>query len=176
MIYELDERRVTFAGDGHFVAPSAQVIGDVWMGHQSSVWFGAVVRGDNHRISIGAETNIQDGAVLHTDEGIELVLAEQVTVGHQAMLHGCTVGAGSLIGIQAVVLNHARIGASCLIGAQTLVPEGMVIPDGVLVLGSPARIRRDLNSEEKNRLLQSARHYCEKARLYAARLRVHNHE
>ena len=176
MIYELDGHRVIFSGDGHFVAPSAQVIGDVWLGHQSSVWFGSVVRGDNHRITIGAGTNIQDGAVLHTDDGIELTLAEQVTIGHQAMLHGCTVGTGSLVGIQAVVLNHARIGASCLIGAQTLVPEGMVIPDGVLVLGSPARIRRDLSAEEKSRLQQSALHYCEKARLYASRLWVQNHE
>lgn len=176
MLYELQDRKVRLSGSGQFIAPSAQIIGDVLLEHESSVWFGAVIRGDNDLITIGAGSNVQDGAVLHTDAGIPLTLGENVTIGHQAMLHGCKVGACSLIGIQAVVLNRASIGSCCIVGAQTLVPEGMVIPDGVLVLGSPARIKRELTVQEKEHLQKSAQHYREKARLYTDHLKAQINE
>src|SRR5437763_99321 len=127
MHYTLGERRPQFLGDGHFIAGSASVIGSVILHHQASVWFNAVIRGDN--------TNIQDGAVLHTDEGVTFALGRDVTIGHQAMLHGCVVGENSLIGIQAVVLNGAVIGRNCLIGSRALITEGKVIPDGSVVIG-----------------------------------------
>lgn len=172
MIYELPGRRIELLGSGHYIAESAQVIGSVCLNAHASIWFGAVVRADNDVISIGEDTNIQDGAILHTDEGVSLQIADRVTVGHQAMLHGCEIGSCTLVGIQAVVLNRAKIGRHCLIGAQTLIPEGMEVPDGVLVLGSPARIKRELTSSEKEALERSAQHYREKAILYAAHLRA----
>jgi len=166
MIYDLQDRRTEMRGGGHFVAPNATVIGSVVLEDQASIWFNAVIRGDNDLITVGPESNVQDGAILHTDPGIRLTLGRGVTVGHKAMLHGCYVGDYSLIGINAVVLNGARIGKHCLIGANTLIPEGMEVPDGSMVIGSPGRIKRELNDQQKKMLELSARHYVDNAARY----------
>ncbi|WP_263260684.1 gamma carbonic anhydrase family protein [Pseudomonas sp. RIT-PI-S] len=150
-----------------WIAPGAAVIGKVRLRAGASVWFGAVLRGDNELIDIGENSNVQDGTVMHTDEGIPLNIGTGVTIGHNAMLHGCTVGDYSLIGINAVVLNGAVIGKHCLIGANTLIPEGKVIPDGSLVMGSPGKVVRELTGEQKARLEASAAHYVENAARYA---------
>jgi carbonic anhydrase/acetyltransferase-like protein (isoleucine patch superfamily) len=165
VIYKLGEKHVVRHGET-FVAPNATLIGSVVMHPRSSVWFNVVVRGDNEPIIIGEETNVQDGSVLHTDLGVPLTLGRGVTVGHMAMLHGCIIGDYSLIGINAVVLNGARIGRHCIIGANALVPEGKEIPDGCLVMGTPAKIARQLNDEERVRLEQSAAHYVWNFRRY----------
>lgn len=157
-LYAIDNKRPTLSGE-NWVAPNATVIGDVTLGTNSSVWWSAVIRGDDESIVIGANTNIQDGAVLHADPGIPLTLGDHVTVGHMAMLHGCTVGEGSLIGIKSVILNRVVIGKECLIGANTLIPEGKVIPDRSLVVGSPGRIVRMLSDEEVARIKATAAHY-----------------
>ncbi len=150
-------------GPGAWVAPNASVIGHVELGAQASVWYGVVIRGDNELIRIGARSNVQECSVLHTDQGFPLTLGEGVTVGHQAMLHGCTVGEGSLIGIQAVVLNGAKIGKHCLVGAGAVVTEGKAFPDGSLILGSPAKVVRALTPEQIERLRWSAAHYVDNA-------------
>jgi carbonic anhydrase/acetyltransferase-like protein (isoleucine patch superfamily) len=153
-----------------WVADSAQVIGQVELAEEASVWFGTVVRGDNDRIRIGRCSNIQDNSVLHTDAGIQLVIGDHVTVGHQVMLHGCTIGDGTLIGIQSVVLNGARIGRHCLVGAGALVTEGKEFPEGSLIMGTPAKVVRQLTPEQIERLHWTARHYADNARRYAAGL------
>jgi len=142
-----------------WVAPSAAVIGAVTLAAGASVWFGAVLRGDNERITVGLGSNVQENAVLHTDMGYPLVVGANCTIGHKAMLHGCTIGDGSLIGMAATVLNGARIGAGCLIGAGALVTEGKEIPDGALVMGAPGRVVRMLDPEAVARLLRSAESY-----------------
>ncbi|MDE2598097.1 MAG: gamma carbonic anhydrase family protein [Rhodocyclaceae bacterium] len=144
-----------------WIAPNATVIGSAVLGDGSSVWWNSVIRADDEAISIGANCNVQDGSVLHADPGVPLTLGDDVTVGHMAMLHGCTIGEGSLIGIKAVILNRAVIGKGCLIGANTLIPEGKVIPDYSLVVGSPGRIVRTLNEDEAARLRATAGHYVE---------------
>ncbi len=149
-----------------YVAESAQVIGDVALGVQSSVWFGAVVRGDNGRIVVGRRSNVQDGAILHSSPGRRLVIGQGVTVGHQAMLHGCEIGDGSLIGIQAVVLDGAVVGDHCLIGAGAVVTAGMQVPARSLVLGAPARVVRPLRDEELTRLADNAGRYVRDAQEY----------
>jgi carbonic anhydrase/acetyltransferase-like protein (isoleucine patch superfamily) len=169
VIYRLEERRVVRHGET-FVAPGAILIGSVVLHHEASVWFNVVIRGDNDPIVIGERSNVQDGAVMHTDAGVPLTLGRGVTVGHKAMLHGCMVGDHSLIGINAVVLNGARIGKHCLIGANALIPEGKVIPDGAMVLGTPGRVVRELSDEEKARLEHSADHYVQNFRRYLAGL------
>ena len=146
-IYSIDGRAPSVAGTA-WVAPSASVLGGVVLADFASVWFGAVLRGDNEPIAIGERSNVQDGAVLHTDPSFPLTIGRGVTIGHQAMLHGCTIGDGSLVGIQAVVLNGARIGRECLIGAGALVPEGREIPDRSVVLGAPCRIVRQVTDED----------------------------
>lgn len=166
MLYTLEDRAVKLLGEEYFVADNATVIGSVEIDNRVSVWFNVVIRGDCDLIAIGEGSNIQDGAVLHTDPGFELRIGKDVTVGHQAMLHGCEIGDGSLIGIGAVVLNGAKIGRGCLIGANALVPEGMEIPDGSLVVGSPAKIKRQLSVEQQQGLLENARHYVENMRRY----------
>ena len=153
-----------------FVAPNATVLGDVVLGPGSSVWYGAVLRGDDGTLTLGENTNVQDNAVLHTDGGIALTLGRGVTVGHNAMLHGCTVGDFSLIGINAVVLNKAKIGKHCIVGANALIPEGMEIPDGSLVVGSPAVIKRELSDMQKKMLEASAAHYVHNAKRYREEL------
>ncbi len=171
MKYSLGEKYVTLVGVGHFVAPNAVVVGDVVLHANSSVWFSCVLRGDADRIEIGAGSNIQDGAVLHADPGFPLTVGQNVTVGHHAMLHGCTIGDGSLVGINAVVLNGARVGKGCLIGANALVTEGMEIPDGSLVLGSPAKIKSQLSEQQIQGLMHNAEHYIRNAHRYNAQLR-----
>ncbi len=171
MFYELDTRIPELSGEGQFVADNASVIGSVRLMEKSSVWFNVVIRGDNELITIGPESNVQDGSVLHTDPGIPLTLGRGVTVGHKAMLHGCDIGDYSLIGINAVVLNGAKIGKHCLIGANTLIPEGMEIPDGSMVVGSPGKIKRELNDSQKKMLEMSAQHYVQNGARYLAQLK-----
>ncbi|MEH6472331.1 MAG: gamma carbonic anhydrase family protein [Halopseudomonas sp.] len=166
MIYHVDNRRVEFASKCHFVARNATVIGSTYIGDRVSIWFNAVVRADNEPITLGDGSNVQDGAVLHTDPGFPLLLEGNVTIGHQAMLHGCTVGMNSLVGINAVVLNGAKIGRNCLIGANTLIPEGMNIPDGSLVVGSPGKVKRSLSEAEIEGLRASAELYVDNMRRY----------
>ena len=157
-------------GSNCFIAPNAAVIGDVVIEDNASVWFGVTIRADNDRITIGAGSNIQDGSVLHVDPGVPLFIGRNVTVGHKAMLHGCTVGEGSLIGINAVVLNHAVIGKGCLIGANALVTEEMQIPDGSMVLGSPGKVIKTLSDEMREILLKSAVGYQQKAAAFVRSL------
>ena len=149
-----------------WVADSAQVMGAVTLAAGSSVWFGAVIRGDTETITVGAGSNIQDASVLHADHGFPLVIGERVTVGHQVMLHGCTIGDESLIGIGAVVLNGAKIGKHCLVGAGALVTEGKTFPDGSMIIGSPAKAVRQLSPEQIEGLKRSAQHYTENANRY----------
>jgi len=162
-LYQIDDDMPQQSASA-WVADNATVIGRVSLADESSVWFGAVLRGDGEWITVGRASNIQENSVLHTDEGFPLTLGENVTVGHQAMLHGCTVGDGSLIGIQAVVLNGARIGRHCLVGAGALVTAGKAFPDGSLIVGTPAKVLRALTPEEIERLQWSARHYVDNAR------------
>lgn len=169
MFYQLG-KRVPERGNDVFVADNAKVIGSVKLKDQSSVWFGVVIRGDNDLITVGPQSNVQDNAVLHTDGGIPLTLGKGVTVGHHAMLHGCTVGDYSLIGINAVVLNKAKIGKHCIIGANALVPEGMEIPDGSLVVGAPAVVKRQLSEMQMKILEASAAHYVQNAKRYREEL------
>ncbi len=154
-----------------WVADSACVVGRVRLDANSSVWYGAVLRGDNEPIVIGRGSNVQDGSVLHTDVGQPLTVGEDVTIGHQVTLHGCTIGDGSLIGIQAVVLNGARIGRGCLVAAGAVVTEGKSFPDGVLIMGAPAKVVRELAPEQVERVRKGARHYVEQARRHRDGLR-----
>ncbi len=169
-LYQLDNITPTLDPSA-WVADSAQVMGNVHMAAGSSVWFGAVLRGDNEPITLGARSNVQDNSVLHTDPGFPLTLGEDVTVGHQVMLHGCTVGDGSLIGIQAVVLNGAKIGKNCLVGAGAIVTEGKEFPDNSLILGAPAKWVRDLSTDQAARLKQAAQHYVHNAQRYRSGLK-----
>ena len=170
MLYSLGSRQVKLRGSQHFVAANATVVGSVVLEDQASVWFQTVIRGDNDLITIGARSNVQDGSVLHTDAGIALSIGSEVSVGHQAMLHGCTIGDGSLIGIKALILNHAVIGRECLIGANALVTEGKTIPDRSLVLGSPGKVVRTLSADEVAQLRAIAAHYVDNARRYLVEL------
>lgn len=154
------------AGD-YWIAPNATVLGNVILHPGASVWFNVVIRGDNDPITIGANTNIQDGSILHTDDGVPLTIGEGVTVGHKAMLHGCTIGDNSLIGIGAVVLNGAKIGKNCLIGANALITEGKVIPDNSLVMGQPGKVVRELDEAAIQSLRWSAAHYVQNWKRYA---------
>ncbi len=164
-IYELDSVAPRLTGTT-WVADSAQVMGNVELGEDTSIWFGAVVRGDTEVIRIGRGSNIQDCSVLHADIGMPLTVGENVTVGHQVMLHGCTIGDGSLIGIGAVVLNGAKIGKGCIVGAGSLVTEGKEFPDGSMIIGSPARLVRELTGAQQDALKISAIHYIENARRF----------
>jgi len=168
MLYTLADRRVELRGSGHYIAPNASLIGRVILEDRASVWFNVVIRGDNDPIVIGARSNVQDGSILHTDDGIPLTLGEDVSVGHAVVLHGCTIGNGSLVGIKAVVLNRALVGRDCLIGAGALIPEGKIIPDRSLVLGVPGKVVRTLNDDEVRGLHDIAQHYVENARRYRA--------
>lgn len=169
-IYQLDNDVPTIDPSA-WVAEGAQVLGNVTMKANASVWFGAVVRGDTATIHIGENSNIQDASVLHADVGMPLHIGDNVTVGHQVMLHGCTVGDGSLIGIGAVVLNGAKIGKGCLVGAGSLVTEGKTFPDGSMILGSPAKVVKQLTPEQMNGLMQSAKHYVDNAKRFKAGLK-----
>ncbi|MBI2802303.1 MAG: gamma carbonic anhydrase family protein [Gammaproteobacteria bacterium] len=165
MIYQLEERRVRAEGD-YWVAENATLIGAVLLKHNANVWFGAVLRGDRDTITIGENTNIQDLCVLHTDLGFPLALGSFVTVGHKAMLHGCTVGDNTLIGINAVILNGAKVGANCLIGAGALITENKEIPDGSLVMGAPAKIVRSTTPDQVAMMKQQAQGYVDNFKRY----------
>jgi len=156
--------------DSAYVAVESTIIGDVRLAPNTSVWAGAVLRGDNEPIIVGEGSNVQEGAVMHTDPGCPLVIGDRVTIGHQAMLHGCTVGDGSLIGIQAVVLNNAVIGKECLVGAVAIVTEGKVFPDRSLILGAPAKVVRTLSDEDVANLRRNAQTYVDRRALFKAEL------
>ena len=165
MLYKLDEYEPILDGD-YYVADSAIVLGKVRLCKDASVWFGAVLRGDTELITIGEGSNVQECSVLHTDLGFPLNIGKDVTIGHKVMLHGCTIGDGSLIGINSVVLNGAKIGKGCLIGANALITEGMEVPDGSLVLGSPGRIKGELSEDQQQGLILSAKHYVENGKRF----------
>ena len=171
MIYTLGDRRLS-TGDNVWIADNATLIGSVELGNNVSIWFNCVLRADNDVIRIGDDSNIQDGSVLHVDPGAPLTVGKGVTVGHKVMLHGCEIGDYSLIGINAVVLNRAKIGKNCIIGANALVPEGMEIPDGSLVLGSPAKIVKPISDGQRMMLQMSAMHYVENGKRYSKELKV----
>ncbi|MDM0042248.1 gamma carbonic anhydrase family protein [Variovorax sp. J22G21] len=169
-IYELDGVAPQLGKDT-WVADSAEVMGNVILGENASVWFGAVLRGDTETLTIGRNSNVQDLSVLHADIGCPLTIGENVTIGHQVMLHGCTVGDNSLIGIQSVVLNNARIGRNCIVGAGSVVTEGKEFPDNSLIVGSPAKVVRTLDDAAAAKLRQSAEHYVDNGRRFAKGLR-----
>lgn len=166
MILALGDLAPVFEGGGHFIADTATIIGSVRLKDRSSVWFNCVLRGDNDWLEVGERSNIQDGCVLHTDPGIELVIGDGVTVGHKVMLHGCRIGDNSLIGIGSTLLNGAKIGRNCVVGAHSLVTENKEFPDGSLILGSPAHVARELSKEEIARIGWSADVYVENAKRF----------
>jgi carbonic anhydrase/acetyltransferase-like protein (isoleucine patch superfamily) len=170
-LYSIGDKRVELRGAHHYIAHDATLVGAITLEADANVWFKVVIRAENDVVRIGEATNVQDGSVLHVDPGFPLTLGERVTIGHKVMLHGCTVGDGSLVGINSVVMNGARIGRGSLIGANTLIAEGKEIPDGVLVLGSPGKVVRDLKPEERARLLEIAAGYVERSKLYRTALR-----
>ncbi len=169
-LYQLGDDTPDIA-DTAWVADSAQVMGAVTLADNASVWFGAILRGDTERITIGKNSNVQDGTVIHADHGYPVTLADNVTVGHRVMLHGCTIGEGSLIGIGAVVLNGAKIGKHCLVGASALITEGKEFPDGSMIIGSPAKAVRLLTPEQVEGLKRSALHYVDNAQRFKAGLK-----
>ncbi|MDH4094574.1 MAG: gamma carbonic anhydrase family protein [Betaproteobacteria bacterium] len=170
-LYSIGDKRVELRGAHHYIAHDATLVGAITLEADANIWFKVVIRAENDMVRIGEATNVQDGSVLHVDPGFPLTLGNRVTIGHKVMLHGCTVGDGSLVGINSVVLNGARIGKGSLIGANTLIPEGKEIPDGVLVLGSPGRVVRELKPEERDRLLDVAAGYVERSRRYRTEFR-----
>lgn len=171
MIYSLGDSQVETDGDNYFVAPSAAVIGRVTLGTDANIWFGAVLRGDGNTIRIGDRSNVQDTAVIHIDDDAPVEIANDVTIGHAAVVHGCTVGQFSLIGIGATILSHAVIGEYCLVGAGALITERKQFPDRSLIIGAPARVARQVSDEEMQSLRASAAHYAELGRKYRERLR-----
>lgn len=171
MKYAFEDRRVICKGD-YYIAPNSAVIGSVILEHNASIWFNCVLRADNDTITIGEGSQIQDGCVLHADPGAPILLERNVSVGHMAMLHGCTIGEGSLIGMHSTILNWARIGKNCLIGAGTLIPENKVIPDGVLVLGAPGKVIRPLEPHEIDRIHQTSENYRQRAKRYQTGLKA----
>lgn len=172
MIYSLGDLVPVLEGDGQFVADNATIVGNVRLKANASIWFNAVLRGDNDWIVVGANSNVQDAAVLHADPGIPLDIGDGVTAGHRVMLHGCTIGDNSLIGIGSIVLNHARVGRNCIVGANSLITEGKEYPDGVLIVGSPAKVVRDLSEDEIRHNAWSANHYVQNARRFLAQLQA----
>ena len=171
MLYAIDSKSPRLLGN-NFVADNAAVIGDVTLAPGASVWFGCTVRGDNDPISIGENSNIQDGSVLHTDVGVPLTLGSNVTVGHQVMLHGCTIGDNCIIGIQSIILNRAKIGRNTIVGAGSVVPEGKSFPDGVLLLGSPAVVKRELSPQEIAFITLNAKFYVDNSARYLKGLKA----
>lgn len=169
MLYQLGDRIPTLH-DSAFVAPSAQLIGSVVLEEDASVWFNVVLRGDMDVLTVGRDTNVQDGSIVHTDAGIRMTIGRGVTVGHKVMLHGCEIGDFSLVGMNAVILNRVRIGSYCMIGANTLITEGKEIPDGSVVMGSPGKVVRQVTDAERRVLEGSAAHYVENARRFRAQL------
>ena len=166
MIIDFDNKRLETDGDDFWIAPNATVIGKVKLLKDASVWFNAVLRGDVELITVGQGSNVQDGAIIHTDPGFPCTIGKNVTVGHLAMLHGCEIGDGSLIGIGSVILNGAKIGKNCIIGSKALVTEGMEIPDGAMVLGIPGKVKKILNEEEQSVVSLGAEHYIQNYKKY----------
>ncbi len=166
----LGDRAPVLEGDGHFIAENATVIGSVRLKSQASVWFNAVLRGDNDWLEVGERSNVQDGCILHTDPGIPLVVGDGVTVGHRVMLHGCRIGDNSLIGIGSTLLNGSVIGKNCIVGAHALITEGKEFPEGTLILGSPARVVRELSDDEIERIGWSADIYVKNAQRFNEQL------
>ncbi len=171
MKYSLAERKVITHG-AYWIAPGAHVIGSVILGHDVSIWFNSIVRGDNDLITIGDNSQVQDGCVLHSDPGFPLTLGKGVSIGHMSMIHGCTIGDGTLIGINSTVLNGAVIGKNCVIGANSLITEKKVIPDGVMVMGSPGKVVRELRPDEIAFFNSVADNYSERARYYRTALKI----
>jgi carbonic anhydrase/acetyltransferase-like protein (isoleucine patch superfamily) len=161
MNIDLGNKKLKTDGDNFWIAPNATVIGDIHLAKDASIWFNAVLRGDNEPIFVGEGSNVQDGSIIHTDPGFSCSIGKNVTVGHLAMLHGCSIGDGSLIGIGSVILNGAKIGKNCIIGSKALVTEGMNIPDGSMVLGIPGKIKKTLSEEEQSLVPLGAEHYIE---------------
>ena len=172
MIYSFGDREVQILGEDFFIADNATLIGSVVIHNNVSIWFNAVIRGDNDVITFGEGTNIQDGSVIHTDGGIPLNIGRGVTVGHQVMLHGCTIGDNSLIGINSVILNNATIGKNCIIGANSIVPQGKEIPDNSLALGSPAKVIKTVTDEMVEELRHSAEHYIQNFKRFKKELKI----
>lgn len=171
MIYQLGDRRVVAEGD-YFVAESADVMGSVLLKNNASIWFNAVVRGDNDQITVGENSNVQDGSVLHTDPGIPLTIGADVTIGHMVMLHGCTIGDGSLIGIGSTVLNGAKIGKGCLVGAHSLITENKEFPDYSMILGSPAKVVKTFTAEEAANISLGAKGYVANGQRFNSKLKA----
>ena len=165
MFYDLEDKKPKNSGE-NWVAPNATIIGDVTLEKNSSVWFNAVIRGDNENIHVGEGSNVQDGSVLHTDPGCPLRIGKDVTIGHIVMLHGCTIGDNSLIGIGAVILNNAKIGKNCIVGAKALITENKEIPDNSLVVGAPGRVVRKLTNDEIGKITENAKHYQDNWKRY----------
>jgi len=170
MLYALDERRPQFIGEC-WVAPNATLIGNVRLENNASVWFNAILRGDCDEISVGENSNIQDGSVLHTDPGIKLRVGRDCTIGHLVMLHGCEIGDNSLVGIGSVILNRVKIGRNCIVGAKSLIPEGKSFPDNSLIMGAPAKVVREVSAQEAQFLKLQADHYVQNAQRYREKLR-----
>jgi len=170
MLYDLGEDRIQTAGDDYFVAPNSAVIGRVRLGQDASVWFNVVLRGDNDSITIGDRSNVQDGSVFHVDAGAPIVLGNDVSVGHSATVHGCTVGRGTLVGMGATILSHAVIGEDCIVGAQALITERKEFPDRSVIIGMPARRIREVTDEELEHVQWIAEHYVARGRRYRAEL------
>jgi len=171
MIFHLGKHRPNIS-ETSFIAPTATIIGNADIADNTSIWFNVVIRADMDKVTIGENSNIQDGSILHVDEGFPINIASNVTVGHKVMLHGCTIGEGSLIGMNAVVLNGANIGKNCLIGANALVTENMQIPDGSLVIGSPAKVVKQLDEKSQTMLAKSAEHYVHNGQRYKEELKL----
>ena len=174
MIIDLGDKKLKTVDDNFWIAPNASVIGDVNLERDASIWFNAILRADNEPIAIGEGSNVQDGAIIHTDPGYACNIGKKVTVGHMAMLHGCYIGDGSLIGIGSVVLNGAKIGRNCIIGSKALVTEGMEVPDGSMVLGIPGKIKKTLTEEEQSVVPLGAEHYIDNYKKY--KQLAHYHE
>lgn len=170
MKYTLDGVRIETEGEDYWIAPTAAVIGKVKLEKNASVWWSAVLRGDNELITVGENSNVQDGCVLHTDPGFPLTIGKDVTIGHLVMLHGCTIGDGSLVGIGSVILNGAKIGRNCLIGAKTLIGEGKEIPDNSVVLGAPGKVVKQVTAEQAERTARGTAKYVGNWRRYKAGL------
>ena len=173
MIIDLGDKKLKTADDNFWIAPNASVIGDVVLERDASIWFNAILRADNEPITIGEGSNVQDGAIIHTDPGYACNIGKKVTVGHMAMLHGCSIGDGSLIGIGSVVLNGAKIGKNCIIGSKALVTEGMDVPDGSMVLGIPGKIKKTLTEEEQSVVPLGADHYIDNYKKYKQLAQYH---
>ena len=173
MIINLGDKKLKTVDDNFWIAPNASVIGEVNLERDASVWFNAILRADNEPITIGEGSNVQDGAIIHTDPGFACSIGKKVTVGHMAMLHGCSIGDGSLIGIGSVVLNGAKIGKNCIIGSKALVTEGMDVPDGSMVLGIPGKIKKTLTEEEQSVVPLGADHYIDNYKKYKQLAKSH---